>query len=558
MSADTLILNLTRFGDLLQSQALIGDLHKNGRRVGLVCLDNFASALPLLRHVSMAWPLPGARLMADLDRDWRTAAVRLMDLARRIRQEAGPERVINLTPTLPARLLAKLLAPTPGAVLGFGLDAEGFGLNNGIWATFLNGTTLRRLNTPFNLVDMFRMVGAPALLGSGAPASAPHGHALAPGLFQLQDPAPDALEAADALLAPAPAECAGFVALQLGASEARRQWPARFFAALGDRLWQEQALCPVLLGAPSERPLAEAYAAASKTPFINAVGRTGIPQLAALLTRARLLVTNDTGTMHLAAGLGVPCLALFLATAQPWDTGPYLPGCCCLEPALPCHPCPYGQACPRAHACLEQISPRSVGDLVLTRLTHENWENAPLGEIRHEARVWLTEQDQHGFAALRCLSGHDQEDRSLWLGQQRLFWRQILDSLEDQNRPVQQDSAEQIAGQAPWACCGSTESLPPYSPAFKKDVGSTLGAAAQLLDTLLEQGRLTGKTPVAGRLFLLNCERLQSLLDACAPLASLGAFWRELRQQRGDRLEDLLGLVGVLAGHLRRWGTTLS
>lgn len=62
MSADTLILNLTRFGDLLQSQALIGDLHKNGRRVGLVCLDNFASALPLLRHVSMAWPLPGAQI----------------------------------------------------------------------------------------------------------------------------------------------------------------------------------------------------------------------------------------------------------------------------------------------------------------------------------------------------------------------------------------------------------------------------------------------------------------------------------------------------------------
>ena len=44
MSADVLLLNLTRFGDLLQSQPLIQDLHDSGHRVGLVCLDNFAAA----------------------------------------------------------------------------------------------------------------------------------------------------------------------------------------------------------------------------------------------------------------------------------------------------------------------------------------------------------------------------------------------------------------------------------------------------------------------------------------------------------------------------------
>ena len=53
MSADVLLLNLTRFGDLLQSQPLIQDLHDSGHRVGLVCLDNFAAALPLLRLVDL-------------------------------------------------------------------------------------------------------------------------------------------------------------------------------------------------------------------------------------------------------------------------------------------------------------------------------------------------------------------------------------------------------------------------------------------------------------------------------------------------------------------------
>lgn len=544
MSADVLLLNLTRFGDLLQSQPLIQDLHDSGHRVGLVCLDNFAAALPLLRHVDAAWPLPGAKLMAALDRHWQTAAAALLDLARCIREEARPSRVVNLTPSLPGRLLAKLLAPSPEAVLGFGLDAEGFGVNRGIWSSFLSGATLRRLNAPFNLVDMFRMVGAPLC----AP-----GIAARPGLFSLQTPPAEALAHVDALLAepenpPEGGRVQGFVALQLGASEARRQWPTAYFAALGDRLWHEAGLCPVLLGAPAESPLAQEYAARARAPFINAVGRTNIPQLAALLTRTRLLATNDTGTMHLAAGLGLPCLAFFLATAQPWDTGPYLPGCCCLEPALACHPCPYNQACPHDQACLARISPRRAGDLILARLESGDWQAGLSPELCREARVWLTETDELGFARVRSLSGHEREDRSLWLNRQRLFWRHILDDLES--------TADGAHGRTARAEARTPDA--PCSPAFAARVAPVLDQAARLLDMLAEQGRLTGKSPRAGQLFLLNCERLQNLLDACPPLASLGYFWRELRQARGGRMDELLRFVGLLAGHLRRWAANMA
>mgnify|MGYP000002021964 FL=1 len=545
MSADVLLLNLTRFGDLLQSQPLIQDLHDSGHRVGLVCLDNFAAALPLLRHVDAAWPLPGAKLMAALDRHWQTAAAALLDLARRIREEARPSRVVNLTPSLPGRLLAKLLAPSPEAVLGFGLDAEGFGVNRGIWSSFLSGATLRRQNAPFNLVDMFRMVGAPLY----AP-----GIAARPGLFSLQTPPAEALAHADALLAepenpPEGGHIQGFVALQLGASEARRQWPTAYFAALGDRLWREAGLCPVLLGAPAESPLAQEYAARASAPFVNAVGRTNIPQLAALLTRTRLLATNDTGTMHLAAGLGLPCLAFFLATAQPWDTGPYLSGCCCLEPALPCHPCPYNQACPHDQVCLTRINPRRAGDLILARLESGDWQAGLNPELCREARVWLTETDEFGFARVRSLSGHEREDRSLWLNRQRLFWRHILDDLE---------STTDGAAARPARAEARTPDAPPCSPAFAARVAPVLDQAARLLDMLAEQGRLTGKSSKAGQLFLLNCERLQNLLDACPPLASLGYFWRELRQERGGRMDELLRLVDLLAGHLRRWAASMA
>lgn len=554
-SGTTLVINLTRFGDLLQCQPLIEDLHRQGQTVHLVCLDNFSSAQPLLRHVERTWPLPGARLMADMDKDWRIATALLLEFARAVRSEARPDCIVNLTTTLPARLLTGLLAGghTDGLaeIRGFCLDAHGFGQNRGIWSTFLNSGATNRLSAPFNIADMFRMVGAPHTQSASAVQTRQ----------RLADPPQEALDAADALLAEAPPETCGFVTMQLGASEARRQWPAHFFAKVGDRLWRERKLCPVLLGSPAERPLAEAYAQAAQGHWVDAVGKTSLTQLAALLRRSKLLFTNDTGTMHLAAGLGVPSLAIFLATAQPCDTGPYLPGCCCLEPALPCHPCPFGRPCPNNLACVTHISPRSVESLALSWLDAGRWDAAPLDLVESEARVWLTEQDDKGFMTVRCLTEHAAEDRSLWLAQQRIFWRQILDELDDAARPAaeEQQSADtrQPEKNAPSASApGTAHADSPtgaFSAEFTQRMAASLEQAAQLFEMLTQQGQLLGRSPKAGQLFLRNCERLQTVFDACPELRSLGAFWRELRQERGDRLDDLLELTAQFGAHFVIW-----
>ena len=543
----TLVINLTRLGDLLQCQPLIEDLHRQGRSVHLVCLDNFSSTRPLMRHVERIWSLPGARLMADMDKDWRIATAHLLDFARAIRAAATPDCIVNLTTTLPARLLTGLLACDHTEIRGFCLDAHGFGQNRGIWSTFLNSGATNRLSVPFNVVDMFRMVGAPHAPQASAPLPRQG----------LADPPQEAMAAADALLAEAPSQARGFVAMQLGASEARRQWPAHFFAAVGDRLWRERKLCPVLLGSPGERGLAQAYAQTAQGPFVDAVGKTDLTQLAGLLRRSQLLITNDTGTMHLAAGLGVHCLAIFLATAQPCDTGPYLPGCCCLEPALPCHPCPFGRPCPNNLACVTHISPKTVGTLALSWIDTGRWDAAPLDDaqpdsIGREARVWLTEQDDHGFITVRCLTKHAAEDRSLWLAQQRIFWRQILDNLGEANAPA--GALEETNPPASASLHTKADTQPgAYSAAFRQRMTTTLEQASQLFEMLTQQGQLLGKSPKAGQLFLRNCERLQTVLDACPELRSLGAFWRELRQERGERLDDLMELTARLGAHIGAW-----
>ncbi|MDD4702358.1 MAG: glycosyltransferase family 9 protein, partial [Desulfovibrio sp.] len=268
--------------------------------------------------------------------------------------------------------------------------------------------------------------------------------------------------------------------------------------------------------------------------------------------------------MHLAAGLKIPCLAIFLATAQPWDTGPYLPGCCCLEPAMGCHPCAYGYACPYGQACRQCIGSQSVGDLVLAWLDSGSWGTAfkKSSHIRSEARVWLTQKDSHGFAALRCLSGHESEDRSLWLNSQRLFWRHILDCLSrpkpDTATANNGGSAEADDGQGTFLCSpAEAGKIPAFSPAFAAKMCDCLTQSVNLLHLLEEQGLLVGRSATAGQLFLRNCERLQNLLDANAAFTALGGFWRELRQQRGGHMDDLIDLIRQLKNSLILWKQSL-
>ena len=80
---------------------------------------------------------------------------------------------------------------------------------------------------------------------------------------------------------------------------------------------------------------------------------------------------------------------------------------------------------------------------------------------------------------------------------------------------------------------------------------TALTQGATLLDALSAAGALTGRSAQAGQLFLRNCERLQQVLDASPPLASLGAFWRELRETRGGGMDELLPSLAVLARHMR-------
>jgi lipopolysaccharide heptosyltransferase II len=145
-----------------------------------------------------------------------------------------------------------------------------------------------------------------------------------------------------------------WIGLNPGASYgSAKQWlPARF-AAVGDRLAQQTGARVAILGSAAERPLGETIAALMRSTPRVLSGATSLTDLVGVLSRLGLLVTNDSGPMHLAAALDVPLVAIFGPTD--WRvTAPRAPRQRLLRAEVDCAPCLL-RTCPIDHRCMSRV-----------------------------------------------------------------------------------------------------------------------------------------------------------------------------------------------------------
>ena len=111
------------------------------------------------------------------------------------------------------------------------------------------------------------------------------------------------------------------VALHPGANWRLKRWPAGNFARLADALADRYRVRIAFIGDQEDLPLVQRILQRMKAPAFVATGRTTFRQCGALLKRASLLVSNDSGPLHLGLALGTPVIALFGPT-RPDLTGP--------------------------------------------------------------------------------------------------------------------------------------------------------------------------------------------------------------------------------------------
>lgn len=138
---------------------------------------------------------------------------------------------------------------------------------------------------------------------------------------QILPPA-DAVEAVNRKLSAAGLANRPYAVLVLGSAHAVKCWPMERFAMIAQRLADDYGLSIVATGSKSEQSLAETVQRKVRVPIVSLAGQTSIPELAALLKGARLVLSNDTGPGHIAAAIGVPTVMIFGHT-NPSCVGPY-------------------------------------------------------------------------------------------------------------------------------------------------------------------------------------------------------------------------------------------
>jgi lipopolysaccharide heptosyltransferase II len=145
-----------------------------------------------------------------------------------------------------------------------------------------------------------------------------------------------------------------------------KRWLPERFAEAAAKITAQTSAQWILLGTKNDAAIGEQIAAAIGDHCVNRIGQTTLDQLIDELRQCRLLLTNDTGTMHLAALLDVPVVAVFGST-EPRLTGPLGSGHIILRHHVECSPC-FLRECPIDFRCMKAVTTDEVVGAVLSML----------------------------------------------------------------------------------------------------------------------------------------------------------------------------------------------
>lgn len=425
-----LVIQLLRFGDLLQSTPALSALRRTwpDAKLSVLVREEFAEVLygnPDVDEI-IEW---------DLDVDYRgvvpgspgagrtAAALRRFLLPLRARKF---DLVCNLTNDLPSALVAYLLRPRHVRGLAYCRDRRYRVRDEWLRYLFLLNE-VRPLNT-VNVVDCFvRACGGT------------HG-----GRPSIRISRADERSAAEILRRTLRPSGRPLIGIQTGASKGFKCWPATRYAQLADRLIRAGHDI-LFFGSDAERDGVGRILQSMSAPKGRAVGLAGetrFPELGALLSKCRLLVSNDTATVHVAAAVGTPCLVLTFGPTGPFETGPYGEGHFSLVPRSACHPCDWTGRC-EAMPCRDLLTTDAV--FASVECAQTDGRSVPSALQSDDVILYRSERMPDGLLGLRPVNRPTPAFRDIlrfvfrthfmrpWIGRRAeaevLEWRSWLDEI---------------------------------------------------------------------------------------------------------------------------------
>ncbi len=359
-----LVIQLARFGDIVQTKRLLGSIAAEPDTRAHLCVDaSLAGLARTLYPFAEVHTLPahsaGGSPPTEVFTRARATFARLTEI------DFSEVYLLNYSPL--AFACAGLFPPD--RLRGYGRE-NGQDMRGRLAGLSFNLMRDRRF-APINLVDFWA------------------------GLH----PSPLPPEAVNPIPAPARSNRIGIV---MAGRDSRRSLPPPALAACVQAVFQaRQGPALVCIGSQSERPLVRRLSRhlppQTAQKIEDRTGTTSLSDLPDLLRGLDLLLTPDTGAMHLAAHLGVPVQAFFLSSAWCFETGPYGLGHTIWQALEPCSPCLESAPCPRSLACLAPFG--HEGFLAhLSGKYAESWPDGLLGCISTLDPLGVT---------YRCVDGED-------------------------------------------------------------------------------------------------------------------------------------------------------
>lgn len=314
-----LIVQTTRMGDVLQTSPLIRMVREKHpeahitlmvRRMGKAIADRNRDIDGVIVYDEDELY---RRLIAD-DSNKLLEAYQLTDERIQALSAGDFDIAYNVTHSVSSAMLLKI-AGIP-QVYGAHLGDDWQFILRGRWTTYFFTSVFSREYNDLNLCDITRNI-----VEDAPPSRSLHfdlreeDHAFAGALFAEQSIGPEDYVAC----------------FQLGASEEGKRWAVENFAALGRLLVERHNAKIFLLGVSDEQPLGDRFETFAPGLATHLFGKTSVAQVAAVLKRATILVTNDTGTMHIAASVGCPITLVSVGNVHYRETGPYGEGHCAIE-----------------------------------------------------------------------------------------------------------------------------------------------------------------------------------------------------------------------------------
>ena len=384
-----LIINLTRMGDLIQTIGLVKALIKKGYKVDFLCVKSFSKILNFVPEIENVIKIDANNLMKNSEKNWLEKYLLI-------------QKLVNSLNKNEYSLLVNPVASIPSAYLSFLIQA---GKKRGIiftenreqsikskWSAFHLANEHNLGDHGFNLTDIFAGTGDCKISKDDyriqkVPTTD----------FGIKNDLPK-------------------IGFHIGASKSNKTWEKEKFKQVIVKLLQDKCYNIIIFGGYNELSLIHFFADISSDLFINRIGKTGLDELVSEILSLNLLVTNDTGPMHIGAIQGIPIIDISLGPVSLWETSPYLNDCLIIEANIKCHPCKFSYVCDHL-SCHNYITPNHIYQAIRYKINSEN------NFLPDEAiNIYQTKFDPAGFLHNVPLFKKTISDRDLFFELKRLIW----------------------------------------------------------------------------------------------------------------------------------------